>query len=226
MEHSSMPRARRKAETRRPKPFTRDQFVRYAEEVRTRKSGLAEERGRVNQVFARVEESGGNKKAMRDALRLAEMLPAKRNDYLAALQVYCDWLGVWAQQSLFDEPRIARGYVEPEPEMPLVASPGELDQNDPAMIREAQEMGREDGKLNRSPEFCQFAEGTALREHYDRAWLSARAEAMSVEAPKRRAGRPPKLGFRADAPPDAGLRRTRGRRVRAGETVSAGAGGD
>jgi uncharacterized protein (UPF0335 family) len=194
--------------------FTREAFTQYAEEVRTRKEGLAEERGRVNQIFKRVEESGGHKKAMRDALRLAELEIAKRGDYLASLQTYCDWLGIWAPPSLFDEaqprrvvpanaeeeelPLAAQNWSEDEVEAGLDPEMADYEPEEPAAeyepqeatpqtIATATEIGHEDGKLNRSPEQGPYAEGEPLRIHYDRAWLAGRRE--QIEADEQAAAR-------------------------------------
>lgn len=66
-------------------------------------------RSDIGNVYKEAEELGFHRKALKEAVRLRNMEPQKRDDYLSSLQAYCDYLKVWAQGSLFgDEPQIPR----------------------------------------------------------------------------------------------------------------------
>ncbi len=64
---------------------------------------IGELRGEISSIWKFVEDHGGNKAAMRAAMKIRDMPDGTRNDYLAYLQTYCEWLNVFAQQDMFGQ---------------------------------------------------------------------------------------------------------------------------
>jgi hypothetical protein len=186
-----VPRGTRKPRQRASVGLSRDLFVEYVQQAVAQAGQLAHDGRALREVFARVEQAGGHKRAMRDALRLAGMEVAKRNDYLANLQTYCDWLGVWSQQAIWQEPRLAGQRLAAAPvsdaspvpdawqddredERPLPFA----DENAEQRAARAEQMGRADGRAGLSPDGSGFAPGTELRDIYDRGWLAGQREVI------------------------------------------------
>ena len=80
-----------------------DRLVKLAERYETKQAKVAELRGDVGSVIKEVEDLGFNKAAFKLAVKLRNMEPEKRQDFLSSLNAYCDKLGVWAQSELFDD---------------------------------------------------------------------------------------------------------------------------
>jgi uncharacterized protein (UPF0335 family) len=81
-----------------------DQLAGLAERIERKKADLDETRGDLGQIYSQAEEDGFHRRALKEAIRLRGMEPSKRNDYLHALQAYCDELGVWSQGDMLDPP--------------------------------------------------------------------------------------------------------------------------
>lgn len=54
-------------------------------------------------IYKEAEDFGFHRRALKEAVRLKNMEPEKRNDYLRSLQTYCDELDIWAQGELFED---------------------------------------------------------------------------------------------------------------------------
>lgn len=91
--------------------------------IESAKATSDDARSDIGNVYKEAEDFGFHRKALKEAVRLRNMEPQKRNDYLSSLQAYCDYLKVWSQGNLFgEEPKVpqppessAEAAVGPEP---------------------------------------------------------------------------------------------------------------
>lgn len=184
-------------------------------------------------IMKRVEDFGGNKAAFKLAQKTAAMEPGVRNDFLASYQTYCDWLGCWDQGDLFGQPGVPRppnGDAR-EAAAPSVEEGGGSDGDAPGgeqpdeddgievvtvpQLDAAEQEGYDTSKTGRDPKWCPFAEGTVLRNAYDRGFLKHQKELAAEITPPRRRGRPPGAAPPAPEPATVGRgARVAGRRGR------------
>lgn len=71
--------------------------------IEAAKSVNDDARSDLGNIYKEADDMGFNRQALKMAVKLRNMEPEKRNDYLSSLQAYCDFLGVWTQGSLFGE---------------------------------------------------------------------------------------------------------------------------
>jgi uncharacterized protein (UPF0335 family) len=84
------------------------------------KAKVDEARGEVGGLYSQAEADGYHRRALKEAIRLGDMEPAKLRDYLTELNRYCEVLGVFAQGELFEAmPRPPA----PGAETPIATSP-------------------------------------------------------------------------------------------------------
>jgi hypothetical protein len=118
-----------------------------AARIGSAKAKSDEARGEVGGLYSQAEEDGYHRRALREAIRLADMEPAKLRDYLIELNRYCEALQVFSQGELFE--------AMPRPPAPPAAAavPAEagiatsLGLVDPLAHAEAQLDKRRTGKL-------------------------------------------------------------------------------
>lgn len=83
-----------------------DRLPKLADEISAKKQKVSDAATDHAGIYKRAEKMGFHKKALKDAVKLRDMEPAKRNDYLASLNTYLDKLGVNDQGDLWaDAPR-------------------------------------------------------------------------------------------------------------------------
>jgi uncharacterized protein (UPF0335 family) len=71
--------------------------------IEAKKAVLDNGRSDLGNIYQEAEEQGFNGRALKEAIRLKNMEPAKRHDYLTSLNAYCDELGMFAQGDLLNE---------------------------------------------------------------------------------------------------------------------------
>jgi len=174
-----------------------------------KKADIGELRGEVSQVWKFVEDHGGNKRAMRDAMKIRDMPDGTRNDYLAFLKTYCEWLDVFAQGDLFgDQPGVPTGPVKAAAEAPLLP-PEETATVDggPEVITvdqldEAEAEGYKWAVEDRDLRFVVHEAGSIMRAAFDKGYQKRQLETggspepepepePEEDLPSRRRGRPP-----------------------------------
>jgi uncharacterized protein (UPF0335 family) len=89
-----------------------EQLPLLALRIRTSMSKADEARGEIGGLYSQAEEHGYHRRALREAIRLADMQPSKLRDYLTNLNRYCEVLNVFAQEELLDP--MPRPPVPPE----------------------------------------------------------------------------------------------------------------
>lgn len=171
-------------------------------------------RADMSNIWKAVEDHGGNRAAMKLALKIRDMPADTRNDFLAYLETYCNWLGVFAQGDLFGThpgvPRApAAAATEGEQPPPIEGeeeeghAEGEQDADGLAddvevvtveQLDAAEQEGYDASKAGRDPRWSAFPEGSVLRTSYDRGFAKhqrelAEGQGGSPAAPKGR-GRP------------------------------------
>jgi uncharacterized protein (UPF0335 family) len=147
-----------------------DKLPFLAARIDTAKSRSDDARSDLGNIYHQAETDGFNRRALKDAVRLREMEPAKRNDYLSSLAAYCDKLGIWAQGDLLgDEPRI------PEPPGPPLV---EGDQRSGSAARG---IGKTDGRRGTREGEHLYPEGTPYRSDYELGWLDGQREIVAQQ---------------------------------------------
>jgi hypothetical protein len=77
-----------------------DRILETAKERAARKAKMDKERGEIGEIDKQFEEDGGLKKALKDSLKLKEMEPDQRADYLRSLFRYSRVLGLDLKEAL------------------------------------------------------------------------------------------------------------------------------
>src|SRR5437764_5629593 len=80
-----------------------DELPAIAARIDSAKARSDEARSDLGHIYHQAEEDGFHRRALKEAVRLRDMEPGKRRDYLTSLNAYCDKLGVWDQGELLDE---------------------------------------------------------------------------------------------------------------------------
>lgn len=101
-----------------PKGMDDDAIRVMVSRINASKAVSDEKRGEVGSAFKEVEDRGEHRKALKDAMKLANMEPEQQSAYLAKFRRYCDVLGVGAQEELFPESEPG-SHDAPEPPLPL-----------------------------------------------------------------------------------------------------------
>jgi uncharacterized protein (UPF0335 family) len=161
-----------------------DRLPEMVERILSKKSDLDDARADIGSLYARAEEDGFNRRALKEAIRLKQMEADKRNDYLASLQAYCDKLEVWTQGDLFGA----------EPEIPAApAAAGDGGAEGDMMLRGVARQGREAGLKGAAIESNPYQLGTPAWAAWDQGWLDGQAElAANLGNGHKRRGRPRK----------------------------------
>ncbi len=90
-----------------------DDLPNIAARIDSAKAQSDEARSDLGHIYHQAEEDGFHRRALKEAVRLRNMEPDKRRDYLASLNAYCDKLGIWNQGELLEE--------QPRPPQPDVS---------------------------------------------------------------------------------------------------------
>src|SRR4051812_415870 len=69
--------------------------------IETAMSKSIDARGVIGNHYQRAEDMGFNRSALKLSIKLRNMEVAKRSDFLASLNMYCEHLGVFAQADMF-----------------------------------------------------------------------------------------------------------------------------
>lgn len=80
-----------------------DRLPKLAERWDARKSKADDARSDLGTLAKEVEDLGFNRAAFKLTMKLRNMEAAKRSDFLASLNAYCDKLGVFAQADIFND---------------------------------------------------------------------------------------------------------------------------
>jgi uncharacterized protein (UPF0335 family) len=141
-------------------------------------------RSDLGNLYQEAEDYGFNRAALKMALKLRNMEDDKRNDFLSALSIYCDELGVWAQGDLF-------GHQPRPPDAPAV------DLGDLTPYRLGEMAAQAGSEASANPFAVGGAENEAWRDGWTAGWAQGRGvkhDAPAPEAEPRRRGRPRKTG--------------------------------
>lgn len=110
--------------TRLGKAVNLSALKRLATQIDSAKGKLDDARMANAELYKQAEDQGFHRQALKMALKLRAMEPAKRNDFLDSLQAYCEIFGVFAQGDLLgDAPAIPQpgdgaGDADPPPAVP------------------------------------------------------------------------------------------------------------
>lgn len=85
------------------KPVNSDRFHKLIARIDSKKQISDDARSDLGSIFKEAEDHGFDRGAMKLAIKVRNMEVGKRNDFLANLNTYCEWLGVFAQADLFTE---------------------------------------------------------------------------------------------------------------------------
>lgn len=181
-----------------------------AARIGSAKATLAEARGEVGGLYAKAEEEGYHRRALRDAIKLGDMDPAKLRDYLTQLNAYCDALKIFGQGELFEA--MPRPPAPPPVETPIAESLGLVDplaqaeaQLDKLRARkhrrnkldeqldhsaEHRAQGRADGLQGFNETKNPWPEGSRAYTSYREGWVEGNGEMEAkLDKPKRRSRR-------------------------------------
>jgi hypothetical protein len=141
-----------------------------------------EKRGEVGSAFKEVEDRGEHRKALKDAMKLANMEPEQQSAYLAKFRRYCDILGVGAQEELFPENATSDQRVDaPEPDLELDPVAAILSSEEARVVL-AQAL---DGKIHKLGASLRLIEMGVPAERADR-WLEESGVKDHQAEPRRR----------------------------------------
>jgi uncharacterized protein (UPF0335 family) len=181
------------------------------------KAKVDEARGEVGGLYSQAEADGYHRRALREALRLADMEPAQLRDYLTNLNAYCDKLGVFAQGELFDpmprppappplvETVPAEAGIATRPRL-VAAAPGRKapSSQPPSLATTRRAQGRADALQGFNETKNPWPEGSRAYASYREGWAEGNAEleAKADKLPKRRSRRPSAPGPDPGGKPD------------------------
>lgn len=135
----------------------------------------ADNRSDLGNVYKNAENDyGANRMALKLAIKLRGMEPAKRSDFIDSLRAYCDALGIWAQGDILEQPG-----SELRKEERAV---------DPTDLDEIGEQGHRDGIAGRDAR-NEYAPDSPQKEAYVAGWVEGQRELAGdtgEPAPRRR----------------------------------------
>jgi uncharacterized protein (UPF0335 family) len=167
-----------------------DRLPDIAARIDSAKAKSDDARSDLGHIYHQAEEDGFNRRAIKEAVRLRNMEPDKRNDYLASLNAYCAKLCIWGQGAIFEEPR------PPQPDaLSFVAAPTKeelhesLAQANHDAAGYTHEVGRQAGLEGKSPTDNPWPAGGAAYGVWHRGWLAGQEELVNNtigKAPRKR----------------------------------------
>jgi uncharacterized protein (UPF0335 family) len=177
--------------------------------IRTAMAKGYEVRADIGQLYLQAEEYGYHRRALKEAIRLADMEPAKLRDYLTALNRYCEVLNVFAQEELLDEmPRPPAPPPQAEPKAPIVETPiatglglvaaapapgrKKAPSQQPTLAATRRAQGRADALQGFNETRNPWPEGSRAYASYHQGWVEGNAELETQhDKSKRRSRRKP-----------------------------------
>ncbi len=119
-------------------------------------------------LYKEAEDQGFHRRALKDAIRLRNMEPEMRRDYLSSLNAYCDKLGIWNQGDLFDE--------QPKPpSAPLLVDADE------SAATTARCIGKSDGLAGTRHSAHLYQQGAARHAEYEIGWQEGQRELVEKQ---------------------------------------------
>jgi hypothetical protein len=180
-----------------------EQLPLLALRIRTAMAKAFETRGEIGGLYAQAGEHGYHRRALKEAIRLADMRPSKLRDYLTALNKYLEVLNAFAQEELLDPmPRPTAPPAPPPaaPKAPIATSLG-LVAGAPSEQHRAQ--GRADGLQGFNETRNPWPEGSKAYLSWLEGWREGNtAMEAALDKPKRRSRRPPAPGLDPGGKPD------------------------
>lgn len=144
--------------------------------------------GGLAEIYKRAELDGFHKRALKEAVRLRNLDPAERRDYLSSLNAYCDKLGIWNQDDMFDpEPRTPAPPDEGDDE----AYDDDLEESTTQAIAEVSgytyETGRQAGLKGENSTNNPWPEGTKANTSWQNGWMKGQEQiAQNFDRPSSR----------------------------------------
>lgn len=150
-----------------PKGTVLDRLPRLAERWEAKKSKADDARSDLGTIAKEAEDLGFNRAAFKLTMKLRNMEPNKRNDFLSSLNAYCDYLGVFSQTDLFGD-------------VPTGVGPENGTGEEPAGPTEnvAHLQGEKAGKRGDRADSNPHAEGSQARAAWDAGWQAGQEEAV------------------------------------------------
>lgn len=147
-----------------PKGVNLDRLTKLVERIEAKKQVSDDARSDLGTIYKEAEDLGFNRPALKLAVKLRNMEVDKRADFLSSLNAYCDKLGVFAQQDLFNE-------------APTGVGPG--NGADPAeAAAAAQQAGETAGKRGARADSNPHDADTPTHVAWQAGWLKGQAEAV------------------------------------------------
>ena len=148
-----------------PKSVNLDRLGRLVERIEAKQSVAEGARSDLGTIYKEAEDLGFNRGALKLALKLRNMEPEKRTDFLSSLNAYCDKLGVFAQSDLFGD-------------TPTGVGPDESGGSKAPTVNVAQLQGEKAGKAGQRIDDNPYDESTPQRSAWDAGWIEGQAEAV------------------------------------------------
>jgi uncharacterized protein (UPF0335 family) len=169
-----------------------DRLPNVAARIDSAKAKSDDARSDLGHIYHQAEEDGFHRRALKEAVRLRNMEPDKRNDYLASLNAYCDKLGVWDQGAMYEEPRPPR----PPDGMPVELSDGDKErlakrtaEGNQDAAGYTHEVGRQAGLEGKNSTDNPWPEGVKAHDTWHKGWLAGQEELVNGtvgKAPRKR----------------------------------------
>jgi uncharacterized protein (UPF0335 family) len=156
----------RKTNDTSPPGVNLDRLKRLAERWDSKKSAADDARGDLGSIAKEVEDLGFNRAAFKLTMKLRNMEPDKRNDFLSSLNAYADYFGIFAQGDLFGEaptgvgPNNGAGEISP---------------------KAARLQGEKAGKRGDNIETNPHPADSEARAEFDAGWIAGQAEKVRRE---------------------------------------------
>lgn len=151
-----------------PKGVNLDRLTNLAKRWESKKSAADDARSDLGSIAKEVEDYGFNRAAFKLTMKLRNMEPDKRNDFLSSLNAYCDFFGIFAQADLFGD---AATGIGPNTGADENAS-GKPSLN--AAHLQGEKAGKRGDRIDSNP----HAEDSKARAAWDAGWLVGQEEAV------------------------------------------------
>lgn len=143
-----------------------DRLTKLAERWESKKSAADDARSDLGTIAKEVEDFGFNRAAFKLTMKLRNMEPDKRNDFLSSLNAYCDFFKIFAQADMFVDAPTGVG-----------PNNGTATPNS-----EAREAGREDGLGGVRDHAARYPKGEAGHGDYELGRADGEAERARILA--------------------------------------------
>lgn len=144
-----------------------DKLTKLAERWESKKSKADDARSDLGTIAKEVEDMGFNRPAFKLTMKLRNMEPDKRNDFLSSLNAYCDFFKIFAQADLWGD-------------APTGVGPTNNGAGDDAVVSEnaAHLQGEKAGKRGDRADSNPHAEGTVAQTAWLAGWTEGQGEAV------------------------------------------------